>query len=116
GHYIASRAGARIIHDRVLIHVAELIAASIIWLKDYPALCGHDLSLRRECFKRGRGRTSVNDKHQRILLRPRKIRRIRENSVVSEAVSLPRDHLRAPENETRDFGIEVGQAFWRRHC
>src|SRR6185503_614991 len=95
GHHIASRSGARIIHDRVLIHIAELIAASIIRLKDYPSFRGHDLSLRREGFKRGRGRTTVNDKHERILLRPGKIQRIREYPVVSKPVRLPRDHLRA---------------------
>src|ERR1041384_5056343 len=109
GHHIAPRAGAGVIHNRVLVDIADLIAASVVWLKDYPAFGGHQLCLRRKSFEQSRSRPAVNYQHERVFLVGREIGWISYYAVMREAVRLPGYYFSASKLETGNFAIQICQ-------
>ena len=114
-HHIAIGAGTRIVENRMLIGIPEIVAAAVVGRKDQVSASGQQLGERREAGRRSRLRPSVYQQHQRQLLARLVTGRIYQNAILAEAVrSRPLKRLDLTKFERRDFVIEVRQASNRR--
>ena len=104
-HHIASRSGAGIVVDGVLVLVAEVVAAAIVRGEDDPAARGHRLRRETERSRGRRLRAAVYQKHERIFFRCVEVGRVDDDAIFIEAVVLPRDPFDFAKVARRDLVV-----------